>query len=319
VLLGDTLELRHGPLQQTLGAAGPVLAELGRTLGSEREVVIVPGNHDHMLLRAWFERRAVAGDPPPLGLSSEVEWRDGDALGAVAGFLRPARVRVAYPGVWLREDVYATHGHYGDRHNPAPIIERLGAGMMARLVPEVAGGPVTAEDYEATLRPMYAWIDAVAQGRVQERGHDSMQVRMWRDLTGPASGGRLRRAGLRGAFPVAVAALNRARLGPLEADVSAPRLRQAGLRGFGTVVDRLRIHASYVLFGHTHRAGPLPGDEPGEWTAPSGASMINTGSWISEPSFVGADAGSSPYRPGFCVIVEDPEPASQPVLRNLLD
>ena len=29
---------------------------------------------------------------------------------------RAGAVRAAYPGVWLRDDVYATHGHYGDRH-----------------------------------------------------------------------------------------------------------------------------------------------------------------------------------------------------------
>ena len=101
----------------------PVLKAVGDVVGRDREVLIVPGNHDHMLLRAWFERRACASAPPPLGLESEVEWREEEPLAAVAQALHPARVRVLYPGVWLRSDVYASHGHYGDRHNTAPIME----------------------------------------------------------------------------------------------------------------------------------------------------------------------------------------------------
>ncbi len=318
VLLGDALELRHGPLREALDAARPVLAELGRTLGGEREVVIVPGNHDHMLLRGWLERRSFGPPPPPLGLSSEIDWCEEELLGVLADFLSPTRVRAAYPGVWLRDDVYATHGHYADRHNAAPIIERLGAGVMARLVPEVDGGPVRAEDYEATLRPMYDWIDAVAQGREQwpEGGHDSIQIRMWKDLTTPDGGFRVRRAALRAGWPLVVGALNRARLGPFEADVSGPGLRRGGLRGFAEVISRLGITAKHVVFGHTHRAGPVSGDSAYEWTAPTGARMMNIGSWTSEPSFLGSDPSSSPYRPGFCMLLED---AGDPSLHNLLD
>ena len=54
VLLGDTLELRHGPARDALAAAAPVLRELAAAVG---EVVVVPGNHDHALLRGWLERR----------------------------------------------------------------------------------------------------------------------------------------------------------------------------------------------------------------------------------------------------------------------
>jgi hypothetical protein len=318
VLLGDTVELRHGPLREALDASTPVLSELGAALGPDREVVLVPGNHDHMLLRGWSERRALGAHTPALSFSTEIDWREGELLAALAGSLAPARVRAAYPGVWLRDDVYATHGHYADRHNAAPIIERLGAGVMARLLPEVEGGPARIEDYESTLRPMYAWIDAVAQGRVQwpAGGHDSIQIRVWRDLT--TSNGRrgVRRAGLRAGWPLLVGALNRAQLGPFDADVSGPGLRRGGLRGLGEVISRLGLRAKHVVFGHTHRAGPLERDRLGEWTAPTGARMMNVGSWILEPSFLGADRGSSPYRPGFCVLLDGD---AEPQLRNLLD
>jgi hypothetical protein len=198
-------------------------------------------------------------------------------------------------------------------------MERLGAGLMARFVPERDGGPKRAEDYEATLAPMYAWIDAVAQGRTELRdgGPGSLQVGIWRELT--ASGNRLsvRRAGLRAGFPVFVGALNRARLGPLRADVSGPELRRGGLRGFAEVLARLGVKARYALFGHTHRAGPLPDDDVGEWARPDGTSMVNAGSWVRDPKVLGPDPATSPYRPGFCVLLDDGDGA--PELRNLLD
>ena len=61
-------------------------------------------------------------------------------------------------------------------------------------------------------------------------------------------------------FPLAVAALNRAGLGPLRAEISGTELRRAGLRAMGEVAARLGLGESYVVFGHTHRSGPLPRD-----------------------------------------------------------
>jgi hypothetical protein len=311
VLLGDVLELRHGPVRAALADAEPILSELSAALGSEREVIVVVGNHDHGLLRGWFERR----DPEvPLGLESAVSADPREPLGAVAAALEPARVRVAYPGVWLRDDVYATHGHYGDRHNTVPIVERVGAGLTVRATGEPAGGPARAEDYEAALAPMYAWIDTVAQGRgLRGSGGDgSFQVKAWRALGGSSGGGGLRRRGLQAAFAVAVAGLNAAGLGPLRPDVSAVELRRAGLRAFSEVLERLEVPAgAHVLFGHTHRAGPLPDDEPEEW-----GRLVNIGSWVHDPAWIGDSPGESPYRPGFAAIVGDSGP---PELVNLLD
>jgi hypothetical protein len=313
VLLGDVVELRHGPLRDALAAATPVLSELGGAVGREGEVVVALGNHDHGLLRGWLERR----EPAPLGLESAVQWAPGEALGAVVGALAPARVRVAYPGVRLREDVYAIHGHYADRHNTVPIVERLGAGLTVRLAGEPAGGPARAEDYEAALAPMYAWIETVAQtGGLRGSGGDgSFQVKAWRALSGVGGRGGLRRRGMSAAFPVAVAALNRAGLGPLRPAVSGVELRRAALRATGEVLARLRVPPeTHVIFGHSHRAGPLPGDDPGEW-----GRLLNTGSWVYEPAWLGDSPRESPYRPGFAAIVEDDDPLAPPELVNLLD
>jgi hypothetical protein len=224
-----------------------------------------------------------------------------------------------YPGAWLREDVYATHGHYLDRHTTVPAFERIAAGAMARVVREDPIGPRRAEDYEAVLSPMYAWIHAIAQTglRDMEETSHGPSTRARAALTGSDGNKRsIRRMALLAAFPALLAGLNRARIGPLRTDLSGPELRRAGLSAFGEVVERLDVDASHVMFGHTHRAGPLPRDEPGEWRAPSGAAVLNTGSWIHEPTWIGAAPRDSPYRPGFAAVIADEGP---PELVNLLD
>ena len=114
----------------------------------------------------------------------------------------------------------------------------------------------------------------------------------------------------------AVAALNGAGLGPLRPDVSTEELRRAGLRAMHEVLGRLEVPAAHVLFGHTHRAGPLPNDLREGWQAPPSSALVNTGSWQLERLFVGPKPDSSPYRPGFCVQVS---PSGPPQLTNLLD
>jgi predicted phosphodiesterase len=333
VLLGDVVELRQIPWRDALNAASPVLSEIGQTLGPGKEVVIVVGNHDHHLLSGWTGRRAQAGAPEPMTLETEVDWRAGEALAEVADALAPATVRACYPGVWLRDDVYATHGHLGDRHTTVPMLERLAAGAMAAVVREAPGGPRRIEDYEATLAPIYAWIHAVAQGAETERGSrpGSASTSAWQVLSaardrrprgsrgrrGPRGPGRWRRRALAAGFPLLVAALNRAGVGPLRAELSARELSRASLRALWEVVGRLGVDADYVVFGHTHRAGPLPGGDPRPWRGPRGRTALNTGSWILEPAFLGPRPETSPYRAGFCVVVD--EPGGPPSLRNLLD
>ncbi len=318
VLLGDAIELRHGPVRDALAAAKPVMQQIGAALGAGREVVIVPGNHDHHLAEPWLERRARSGPPPPLGLESEVDWRAGETLATVARWLGPATVRAAYPGVWLRDDVYAMHGHYLDRHTTVPMLERLGAGAMARIVHEPPGGPHRSEDYEATLGPVYAWIHAVAQNGGPDLGESShgASAQAWTVLAGSRRGRSMRRRALSAGFPAMVAGFNRAKLGPLSANLSGPELRRAALRACGDVVSRLGVRTAHVIFGHTHRAGPLPHDRAAEWRAAAGAALTNTGCWVHEPQFLGDAPHHSPYWPGYSAWLEEKE---APRLRSLLD
>ena len=54
----------------------------------------------------------------------------------------PPSCAIAYPGVWLRDDVYATHGHYMDCHMTLPRAECLAAATLMRAfgpVPEPGG------------------------------------------------------------------------------------------------------------------------------------------------------------------------------------
>jgi Calcineurin-like phosphoesterase len=317
VLLGDLLELRHGPLRDALRVAAEPLREIGVALGPDAEVVINAGNHDHHLIQGWGQRRAADAPPPAMGLQSDVDWSPGEPLARIAELLSPARVRVTYPGLWLRDDVYAMHGHYLDLHMTVPTLERLGAALMRRIVDLDAAGPQCAEDYETALDPIYACIHAIAQLADPARSHmlHGGSVRGWTALTGP---GRrtLRRRALALGWPLAIAGLNRARLGPFRPELSGPELRRAGLRAMIEVAARLGIETGYLLFGHTHRAGPLPADDPAEWCTVGGTRLINTGCWVDEPAFLGPDPRHSPYRAGFAVLVEERGP---PRLVNLLD
>jgi hypothetical protein len=336
VLLGDVLELRQSPRAEALAAAERPLRAIGAALAPGTRVTLVPGNHDHALLGPWLERRADMQRPvAPIGHQSSVHWRPGEPLERIAGWLAPAELEVVYPGCWLRDDVYALHGHYADRHTTVPMLERLGAGVTAAIVGEGPGGARRAEDYEAALAPMYAWIDAVARagGPRLRGGSHSASASAWSALMGPGGRAGLRRRALGVAFRVAVAALDRAGLGPLDADLSSAALRRAGLAGVGEVLLRLGVSAPHVIFGHTHRAGPLPGDDPAEWRTITGTRLTNCGSWLHEPGFLGAEPRRSPYRAGFAVALEDtgvpgapgapgapgqPGPTG-PVLVNLLD
>jgi predicted phosphodiesterase len=318
VLLGDVIELRHGPARTALQQAQPILVEITQALGSGAEIVLVPGNHDHRLLAPWASRRALRDGAAPIGLEASVDSEPGEPLWALAEALGPERLRVAYPGVWLAEKTYATHGHYGDRHTTLPILERLGAGLTARVVGEPPAGPGRAEDYEATLAPVYAWIDAIAEhgGPALPGSGAGMQARLWQRMSRrgrrAAIGRILTAAGVR----AVVAGLNRAGIGPLRADLSSQELRLAALRAFAEVVRRLDVPAQHVIFGHTHRAGPLPGDDLAEWRTGTGTGLLNTGSWIHEPSFLGRTPRQSPYRPGFAAQLSD---GAAPQLINLLD
>jgi hypothetical protein len=325
VLLGDVLELRDRPLAEALERAEPALAGLGE-IAADAEVVIVAGNHDHHLVEPWLSERALDG-APPLGLEQSGQ-ADTGVLGRVAQALEPATARFAYPGLWIRDDVYATHGHYLDRHLTIPTLERLGVAMVERLLGIAPGGPdpleppadgadhASADEYERVQAPVYAFLFGLAQATVGDRvGGADPSLRVWRLLAGGETRGARMRSWLLGsvALPGAIGVANRLGLGPVGADLSPGAIAKAGIAAMGIVVERLGIDAEHVVFGHTHRRGPLPADPA--WRAGL-ASLWNTGSWVHTPALLGTTAAESPYWPGTVAIVDDDGP---PQLVHVLD
>ena len=318
VLLGDVLELRGLSARDALERSRPALAELGEAAG-DTPVVLLPGNHDHRLAAEWIDGRRSRGSAE---LALEQSWRPGRS-GLAANFARALGAReltLAYPGAWLRPDVYATHGHYLDCHNAVPALEPLAAAVTARLAGGLPAGRLAADAYEAALAPLYAFIHELSLRRPPPRAPAApgASLRLWQRLN---SGNRrldLTRLLLgRLVIPGAVAGLNRAGLGRFTADLSPAMLRRAALRAMGAVVARLGVEAEHVIFGHTHRAGPLPADDPADgWERADGGRLWNSGSWVMEPELIGTAGPRSGHWPGACLVLEDGGP---PRLERLLD
>jgi len=318
VLLGDVVEFREGPVLPALQAARPFFEELGEVMAG-REVVIVPGNHDHRLVAAWLERRRTM-EPPPLEIAEAIEPQQAsEAASMLARWLGDRTpLSFSYPGLWLRDDVFALHGHYLDRHVTIPGFEPLAVRLCERLLHRgAADAPPGVEGYEVVLGPVYGllheWAQSSHYGTARGAGSSA---RIYEMLTSDDRGRSLRGRIVGGlAYPAAIAALNRFGMGPVHGDLSGPELRRAGLIALGEVLRRLDVDAPHVVFGHTHRAGPLPGDDPAEWSTLSGGRLWNTGNWYVEAGFIRHTAEHSPYWPGTIAWLE---PGRPPRLENAL-
>ncbi len=283
VLLGDVVELAEGRPAQAMAVAEPVLRAVGARLGSKREVILVPGNHDAELVRPWLRTHGV-----PVAVDARVPPDATPPLDAIVSWLRPARVRVHYPGVWLAEGVWATHGHYLDRHLLPESAFGIARGLLGRL-PRDGAAPVAYESaggasvtgLEARLtrwlpRPLAALVD------------DAMEL------------------GRAATMPLSPYRLVSRRMAPLPALLLGVQMRRASIPALARVVHRLRVDADWVVFGHVHRSGPLAGDDPRSWQGPGGRPrIVNTGSWVYEPLLVHRAAPPHPYWPGGAVVLED--------------
>jgi hypothetical protein len=302
VVLGDLLELRERPATAVLDDVAPVLAALGDATAG-KPVVLVPGNHDHQLVAPALERARLAG-AGPLEIAEEQPPRPGDLAERVASLMPRSELTVSYPGVWLRDDVYATHGHYLDAHLTVPRVECLVAAVVERFGTRLgAAGPQDAADYEAIVAPIYALSHALAQNARSRPAtrRNSISRRVWTLATGDSGGTATRVRGAlvgRVAIPATIAAINAAGLGPFSAELSGDELRRAGLVAMADVAGRLGVDGGHVIFGHTHRAGPLAADEPGGWLLPGGGRLTNSGSWVDEDVFVDGGGAANPYWPG---------------------
>jgi predicted phosphodiesterase len=290
VLLGDVAELISRNPRRSLAAAEPVLRALGRRMGPERPIVVVPGNHDGPLIRAWARTRGAQ-----LGVADLVPADASRALARVVSWLGPAEVSVRYPGVWLSDRIWATHGHYLDHHLLPESPVGLPRGTQRRLT---AGRALPAR-YE--------------QGRI--RSHHSRDALPTRLIRRPLHKlGRVLHASM---LPNLLRGLMHLRLAPLTAAIVDVQMRHAAMPALGHVVQGLAIDADWVVFGHVHRLGPLPTDQPAEWrVGDGGPRLINTGSWLYDPLLVDRASPPHPYWPGGAVLIE---PGAEPRALGLLD
>lgn len=309
VLLGDVLELREVPLPVALETARPLFEELGRALG-KKPVVLIPGNHDHRLAEPLLEQLAIS-ERTSLGLE-----HNGPPLGGatqqMASWLGEADLTISYPGIWLREDVYATHGHYMDCHMSLPRIECIAAAALMRSG-DRPPDPATTADYERILRPVYGLAFGIAQSGLRASAARPSE-RIWRSLNGEkesSNSGAIRRklrtavgrAGVEVGAPAAVWTLNRLLHADFSAVLSPAAITQSGIDAASEMARRLRIEAAHVITGHTHRGGPEEADA--EWLLPGGGRLHNTGNWVFSSAFHRPGTPPSPYWPGTVTWVEE--------------
>ncbi|MGH2714240.1 MAG: metallophosphoesterase [Thermoleophilaceae bacterium] len=294
VLLGDVVELLEGRPRQAMAVAEPVLRALGARLGAGREVIVVPGNHDRALVRPWLSTNGVSP-----AVDARVPCQATPALAAVASWLAPAQVGAHYPGVWLSERVWATHGHYLDRHLLPEAAYGIARGVLGRL-PRDGAAPI---DYEQAGGPSLTRFEALLTRRLPRA-----LAALFDDLT------ELLRAATMADMPQR---LLRHRVAPLTASLLGVQMRRASIPALARVVHRLGVAADWVIFGHVHRRGPLAHDDMQLWRGPGGRPKIaNTGSWVYEPLLVHRSTPPHPYWPGGAILLDD-EGDPQPI--GLLD
>ena len=118
----------------------------------------------------------------PLGLEHRARRRrrGGDADRRLAR-ARPS-CDIAYPGLWLRDDVYATHGHYMDCHLSLPRVECIAAAAVMRALRPAARARRRPADYERVLRPVYGFSFGLAQSGPGAARDPPLRARLAHDL-----------------------------------------------------------------------------------------------------------------------------------------
>jgi UDP-2,3-diacylglucosamine pyrophosphatase LpxH len=296
VLLGDIVELMEARPRSAMSVAAPILRAIGERLEGRGTIVLVPGNHDRPLVRGWARHRGAS-----LELDSRVPPDASPLLQELVALLGPGSVEVRYPGVWLADGVWATHGHYLDRHlipvstwgllrgRRRPVAERVSVFDYER-----SGRVQLSPAVRRLPRPLAVGLEDVA------------------DLVRAATMPRVQRRVLHRRFA------------PLTAHLLNLQMRRHSLPALARVVRHLGIDAQRIVFGHVHRLGPLAGDDPARWRshAPAGGDpegelrFLNTGSWVYEPLLVHSAVPPHPYWPGGAVVLEDD---AEPRAVGLLD
>jgi UDP-2,3-diacylglucosamine pyrophosphatase LpxH len=273
VLLGDIVELQESHPTQSFPVAEPVLRAIAEHLGDDKQALIVPGNHDHGLVSEWAR---AAG--PRLARENVVPTDASAALQTVVSWFEATRVEVHYPGIWLGDGIWATHGHYLN-HYLRPVSS-YGLRPPTGIQPATpAESEYIASDHPGPLH--------LRDGMLPERGID----RHLPKRLAPLSAFLLDRQMQTHALP--------AMLGV----VQALGLAEAEWVIFGHVHRR----------GPRSRDDPARWSG-----ADGRPRLLNTGSWRYEPVVVRGLDGSASYWPGGAVSIdEDGVPQSVGLLDEL--
>jgi len=202
-------------------------------------------------------------------------------------------VRVHYPGVWLADRLWATHGHYLDRH----LLPESGYGVARGLLGRVPRDGATPAEYERSRSTSFARLEAVLTRTPRPL------AAAWDDLIEVARAATM--PGMDRRMPGMDRRVPRRRLSPLTALLLGLQMRRASLPALGRVVHRLGVDADWVVFGHVHRCGPLPGDDLRRWRGPGGRpALANTGSWVYEAQLLHHARPPHPYWPGGAIRID---------------
>jgi UDP-2,3-diacylglucosamine pyrophosphatase LpxH len=304
VLLGDTFEFLSWTARPAAPVAEQVLRAIGRRLGPDRSVVIVPGNHDSRLVHSWALSRGES-----LGIADEVDLAATPDLSMLASWLAPAQVRCSYPGVWISDRIWATHGHYLDRH----LIPETAFGLLRSAITRPLGRGQGRSDVRAAAIE-YEWARRRSANR-RRRGarHRGFIARLRERPLGTLLETAAAMTRMR-AMPQVPHLMMRANLAPITARLVDAQMRGAAMPAMAEVAQRLGVDADWIVFGHVHRLGPR--DEPAWQPVPDGPRLLNTGAWVFEPMLLDRVAPPHPYWPGGAVIVE---PGAEPRALGLLD
>ena len=285
-------------------AARPFFEELGEALG-DREVVLVPGNHDHRLAEPLLDELSIAGDrrsgsstaspPPPARRPDRRLARRGRAAARLPGHLA-ARRRLRHP-----------RPLHGLPPVPAPrrVRRRGGADALAPAAQTRRRRPTTSGSCARSMASPSGSPSRGLRGRARSRPSE----RAWSSLAGATANGAgalaaSRLAPLRAGLPGRRSGRSTACSTPTStADLSPAAILRSGVAAASEMAGRLGVDAAHVITGHTHRGGP--GEGEAEWPLPGGGRLHNTGSWVFATAFHHPGTPPSPYWPGTVTWVED--------------
>jgi hypothetical protein len=218
-------------------------------------------------------------------------------------------VRCSYPGFWVSDRIWATHGHYLDRH----LIPETAFGLRRSAIARLLGRRAPANNLRgAPIEYEWARRHRATRRRRQPRGRGHAARLRARPLAtlleSAAALTRMR------AIPQVPDLMMRANLAPITARLVDAQMRGAAMPAMAEVAQRLGVDADWIVFGHVHRLGPR--GEPAWQPVPNGVRLLNTGAWVFEPVLIDRVQPPHPYWPGGAVIVE---PGAEPRALGLLD